>query len=124
VTFPARRPNALAELIMRRIQEENLSLGDAAKRGGIPKPTLVALARGDLRQAPKPETQQGVARAIAVPVSMVQERIAEALGISRQDSDDELIRDVNAWLAEMSEEDRRMGHALIATLYRTKTQAG
>lgn len=124
MTFPARRPDALADLIHRRLREDNdLSLGDAAKRGGLPKPTLVALSRGGLRQAPKAETQIGVARALGVPVAMVQEAIAEALGIARPDSDDQLLRDVKAWLAEMSEEQRKVGHALIGTLYRT-TQAG
>ena len=124
MTFPAHRPNALAELIQRRLREENdMSLGDAAKRGGLPKPTLVALARGNLKQTPHPETQIGVARAIGVPVAMVQQAIVEALGLAPLTADDQILRDVKAWLAEMSDEQRKVGHALIGTLYRT-TQAG
>lgn len=111
------RPNALAELVRRTLAAEDLSYADVAKKGALPKPTVAKLATRPLVQSPKPETLLRLAAGLGLPVAVLQEAVAEALGYSRQEVD-EPTRNVVAMLNEMSEADRTMAAAMVATIYR------
>lgn len=123
----ARAANPLQRLIRQRLRERNLSYGEVARRGGLPRSTVYTLATTrNLVRPPRPATIDALARGLDVPVSVVRAAAAESAGLHYYDQAppgqpqagdqerDLLIASIN----ELSPEDRRHVAALVESLRR------
>jgi transcriptional regulator with XRE-family HTH domain len=117
--------NPLQRLIQQCLRERQLSYGDVARRGGLPRSTVYTLATTrNLVRPPRPATIDALAKGLDVPVSMVRAAAAESTGLHyydeappgrRRSGDDE--RDLlMASIDELSAEDRRHVAALVESL--------
>jgi transcriptional regulator with XRE-family HTH domain len=125
VTEVEHAANPLQRLIQQRLQEQNLSYGDVARRGGLPRSTVYTLATTrNLVRPPRPATIDALAKGLDVPVSVVRTAAAESTGLhyydeapseQRRSGDQE--RDLLiASIDELSPEDRRHVAALVESL--------
>src|ERR1700753_1781878 len=74
--------NPLQRLIQQRLDERGWSYGDVARRGGLPRSTLYALATTrNLVRPPRPATIDALARGLDVPVAVVRAAAAESAGL-------------------------------------------
>ena len=74
--------NPLQRLIQQCLRERGRSYGDAARRGGLPRSTLYALATTrNLVRPPRPATIDALARGLDVPVAVVRAAAAESAGL-------------------------------------------
>lgn len=71
---PIRRPHALGALILRVARERNESVGAIARRAGLPRATVYALARpgATLTQTPRRHTLECLARGLELPLWQVE----------------------------------------------------
>lgn len=117
--------NPLQRLIQQCLREHGRSYGDAARRGGLPRSTLYALATTrNLVRPPRPATIDALARGLDVPVAVVRAAAAESAGLhyyegaapgEREPADSE--RDLLvASIDELSPADRRHVTALVNSL--------
>jgi hypothetical protein len=117
--------NPLQRLIQQCLREHGRSYGDAARRGGLPRSTLYALATTrNLVRPPRPATIDALARGRDVPVAAVRAAAAESAGLhyyegaapgQRGPADSE--RDLLiASIDELSPEARRHVTALVNSL--------
>ena len=122
------RTNPLQRLIQLRLRERNLSYGEVARRGGLPRSTVYTLATTrNLVRPPRPATIDALARGLDVPVSVVRAAAAESTGLHYYDetssgpprSGDQERDLLIASIDELSPEDRRHVAALVESL-RTK----
>lgn len=127
----SRAANPLQRLIQQRLQERNLSYGDVARRGGLPRSTVYTLATTrNLVRPPRPATIDGLARGLDVPVTVVRAAAAESAGLhyydeaspGRQLSGDQERDLLIASIDELSPEDRRHVAALVESLRRKAEQ--
>src|ERR1700739_4975326 len=78
--------NPLQRLIRQRLAERGWSYGEVARRGGLPRSTVYALATTrNLGRPPRPATIDALARGLAVPVSAVRAAAAESAGLHYYD---------------------------------------
>lgn len=78
--------NALQRLIRARMTELDLTYDEVAKRGGLPKATIHALAtKAQHRAMPKPDTLANLATGLGVSVDVVRSAAADAAGYAYQD---------------------------------------
>ncbi|HVT68938.1 MAG TPA: hypothetical protein VHF26_14400 [Trebonia sp.] len=128
---PDRDANPLQRLIRRRLEERNLSYGDVARRGGLPRSTVYTLATTrNLVRPPRPATIDGLARGLDVPVAVVRAAAAESAGLhyydevspGRQQGGDRERDLLIASIDELSPEDRRHVAALVESLRRKAAQ--
>src|SRR6266700_6010625 len=108
--------NPLQRLIQQRLRERNLSYGEVARRGGLPRSTVYTLATTrNLVRPPRPATIDALAKGLDVPVSAVRAAAAESAGLhyydeppaGRQDPDDRERELLIASIDEPSPEDRQ-----------------
>ena len=114
------RPSALRDLIQSRLADLDLSYGDVARRGRIPKATVANLASGDLSQVPRPETIVGLARGLELPVSSLQAAIAEAVGLAPAAGRDRTTDLIVRTLDELDDAQRRQVAALVSAMRKEK----
>ena len=122
-----RAAGPLQRLIQQRLQQQNWSYGDVARRGGLPRSTVYTLATTrNLVRPPRPATIDALARGLDVPVSLVRSAAAESTGLHYYDEApsghgqgqpgyqerDLLIASID----ELSSEDRRHVAALVESL--------
>ena len=119
--------NPLQRLIQQCLRERGRSYGDAARRGGLPRSTLYALATTrNLVRPPRPATIDALARGLDVPVAVVRAAAAESAGLHYYegaapgprgpgDSERDLLI---ASIDELSAEDRSHVAALVESLRR------
>jgi transcriptional regulator with XRE-family HTH domain len=114
--------NPLQRLIRDRLAETGWSYPEAAARGGLPKSTLHHLANGTPAvRAPSAATLDAVARALDLPLRMVQEAAAEAAGLRQFTPKglDGTTRELIAAVPELSDEDREHLLALVRSMLAT-----
>lgn len=113
--------SALQRLIRHRLQEKGWSYGDVAKRAGLPRSTVYNLAVTPmLARPPKPQTLEGLARGLELPLAAVRGAAAEAAGFhyyveTHRDEETALLM---ASIDELGPEDRRHVAALVESLRR------
>jgi transcriptional regulator with XRE-family HTH domain len=123
--------NPLQRLIQQRLRERNLSYGEVARRGGLPRSTVYTLATTrNLVRPPRPVTIDALARGLDVPVTVVRAAAAESTGLHyydetssapRRPGDQE--RDLLiASIDELSPEDRRHVAALVESLRKKESE--
>jgi transcriptional regulator with XRE-family HTH domain len=119
--------NALQELIRRRMDENNWSYGDIARRGGLPRSTVHNLATMEqLTRSPRPVTLERLARGLDVPLDAIRGAAAQATGLHvwQEQVSDPDIQVMVAGLAKLSPEDRRHVQALIRSLLNGRSLQG
>ena len=119
--------NPLQRLILDQMRERDLSYGDVARRGGLPRSTVYTLATTrNLARPPRPATLDGLARGLDLPVSAIRAAAAESTGLHYYDDvpatpehpgdpERELLI---ASIDELTPEDRRHVAALVESLRR------
>ena len=125
--------NPLQRLIQQCLRERGRSYGDAARRGGLPRSTLYALATTrNLVRPPRPATIDALARGLDVPVAVVRAAAAESAGLHYYegaapgprgpgDSERDLLI---ASIDELSPADRRHVTALVNSLRQRGAEPG
>jgi transcriptional regulator with XRE-family HTH domain len=111
--------NALQRLIVSRMKEQGWSYNDVARRGGLPRSTVHHLATSArLVHPPNPNTLEGLARGLDLPLSAMRAAAAEAAGLSTwaETGFDPEIQILVAGLTRLTPGDRRHVQALIASL--------
>jgi transcriptional regulator with XRE-family HTH domain len=117
--------NPLQRLIRQRLAERGWSYGEVARRGGLPRSTVYALAKTrNLARPPRPATIDALARGLDVPVSAVRAAAAESTGLHyygepsarTQDPDDRERELLIASIDELTPEERRHVAALVESL--------
>jgi transcriptional regulator with XRE-family HTH domain len=78
--------NALQRLIRSRMEELGLTYLEVGKRGGLPKPTVYALAnKTEHRAPPRADTLRRLAKGLDLPLDLVRACAAEAAGFHLED---------------------------------------
>ena len=110
--------NALQELVRERLERQGWSYGDVARRGGIPRSTVHHLATAErLVRMPQPNTLEGLARGLELPLDAVRRAAAESCGIHLYEAAPDPEVDVLiASLSQLSSQDRRHVAALVESL--------
>lgn len=111
--------NTLQELIQTRMRELNLSYGEVARRGGLPRSTVHHLASNHRPvRVPNPRTLERLALGLDVPEHVVRAAAATAAGfvLDEQPADDPEIEVLVASLARLSPEERRHVSALVRSM--------
>jgi transcriptional regulator with XRE-family HTH domain len=117
--------NPLQRLIRQRLAERGWSYGEVARRGGLPRSTVYALAKTrNLARPPRPATIDALARGLDVPVSAVRAAAAESTGLHyygeplarSHDPDDRERELLIASIDELTPEERRHVAALVESL--------
>jgi transcriptional regulator with XRE-family HTH domain len=117
--------NPLQRLIRQRLAERGWSYGEVARRGGLPRSTVYALATTrNLARPPRPATIDALARGLDVPVSAVRAAAAESTGLHyygepsarSQDPADRERELLIASIDELTPEERRHVAALVESL--------
>jgi transcriptional regulator with XRE-family HTH domain len=115
--------NALQRLILDRLRERDWSYGAVARRGGISRSTVFYLATTqDLSRPPRPDTLEGLARGLELPIALVRAAAAEATGLHYYRENPEVDAETSAMMASFEElppEQRRHVMALIESLRRS-----
>lgn len=74
--------NTYAAEIRHQLRVLGLSLGDVEARGGVPKATLSAAKRDRaMKDVPKRETVDGIAKGLGIPSRYLRLKIAQSLGL-------------------------------------------
>jgi transcriptional regulator with XRE-family HTH domain len=117
--------NPLQQLIRQRLRERGWSYGKVARRGGLARSTVYALAiTRNLARPPRPATIDGLAKGLDLPVSVVRAAAAESTGLyyyeeagaGQQHPDDREKELLIASIDELTPEDRRHVAALVESL--------
>jgi|SRR5947209_10680741 len=112
--------NPLQRLIIERLRDRAWSYGAVARRGGLSRSTVFYLATtSNLTRPPRPDTLDGLARGLDVPISLVRAAAAEAAGLHYYGEPPDIDRETSALIAsleELSPEQRRHVAALIESL--------
>jgi HEAT repeat protein len=111
--------DALQRLIQARMLELNLSYGDVARRGGLPRSTVHHLAtHGRSGRLPNPATLERLAAGLDLPLGVVRAAAASAAGfvLDSPPVGDPEIEVLVASLALLSPADRRHVAALVRSL--------
>lgn len=123
--------NALARLILQRKAELDLTWDEIAERGGFSSHTIVySLANKEtLKQPPRLETLERIAKALSVPLDVVKVAAVEASGLAPQEVTTSLrhvdvLRIVAASLPNMSERDAKKLARLAEAFADTTGEAG
>jgi transcriptional regulator with XRE-family HTH domain len=118
-----RDQNALRRLILKRMAELDINYVELARRGGWPShSTVYALVnRTDHKQVPRRETLQRLAKAISVPLDVVEVAAGETMGYHFDDISTTLdaasdVRIVAASMTELTQEQREQIVRLATTL--------
>jgi transcriptional regulator with XRE-family HTH domain len=124
-TAPEQAINPLQRLIQERLRGRGWSYGVVARRGGLPRSTVYALATTrNLVRPPLSATIDALARGLDVPVSVVRAAAAESIGLhyydeapaGQHDADDRERELLIASIDELSPDDRRHVAALVESL--------
>ncbi|MBF9071623.1 helix-turn-helix transcriptional regulator [Streptacidiphilus sp. NEAU-YB345] len=101
-----------------RLDRQGWSYGDVARRGAIPRSTVHHLATADrLVRMPQPNTLEGLARGLELPLDTVRRAAAEACGIHVYEAAPDPEVDVLiASVQQLSAQDRRHVAALVESL--------
>ena len=112
--------NPLQRLIQERLREREWSYGQVARRGGMSRSTVFYLAdTAQLTRPPRPDTLDGLARGLDLPISVVRAAAAEAAGLHYYGEVPGVDSEISALIASLEEltpEDRRHVAALIESL--------
>jgi transcriptional regulator with XRE-family HTH domain len=117
--------NALQQLIRRRMDENNWSYGDIARRGGLPRSTVHNLATMEqLTRPPRPATLERLAQGLDIPLDTVRGAAATAAGLYvwHEPVADPEIEVMVAGLAKLNPQERRHVQALIRSLLNDRPQ--
>ena len=123
--LPEQDINPLQRLIRQRLGERGWSYGEVARRGGLPRSTVYALATTrNLGRPPRPDTIDALAKGLDVPVSVVRAAAAESTGLHYYDQvpggqerpADQERELLIASIDELTPEDHRHVAALVQSL--------
>jgi transcriptional regulator with XRE-family HTH domain len=88
------RDNALVVLIKSHMSRTGESYGAIARRGGLPRQTVQALAnRRVMRQTPRPDTLQKLAKGLQLPLATVNQCAAQAAADAFNQARSEVLRE-------------------------------
>lgn len=113
--------NPLQRLIGNRLRERGWSYGIVARRGGLPRSTVYHLAvTPRLVRPPRPDTLEGLARGLELPIALVRSAAADAAGLHYYGGVplDQETAVLVASLEELTPEDRRHVAALVESMRR------
>jgi transcriptional regulator with XRE-family HTH domain len=121
-----RAVNQLQVLIKQQLADHGWSYGDVARRGGLPRSTVHNLAtRNRFVRPPNPDTLARLAEGLQLPVQLLREGAAAAVGLhvhEEQDADPER-RVLIASIEQLSGQERRHVIALINSLLSARPTA-
>lgn len=93
--------NPLGRLVQQTMDARGITAGQVAKRGGIDRSVVYdVIRRKEYKQTPQLSTLEGLARGLGLPLELIKEKAAEAVGIvvSRH-----TVEGVDVFLAELGE---------------------
>ncbi|MGH8866469.1 MAG: transcriptional regulator [Actinomycetes bacterium] len=115
-------PNPLQRVILDRLRERGWSYGVVARRGGLPRSTVYHLAVTQrLVRPPRPDTLDGLARGLELPIAVVRAAAADATGLHYYEGGEAVDQETAVLIASLEEltaEDRRHVAALVESMRR------